>query len=85
MIKGYQVMCGYENLIFGAAIPGLGGANGIMRGDSRLNYTQEGGMLPKGNLATPSEDSDSCCHVHKPRPKKLSFLDKLRQLFNLGA
>jgi hypothetical protein len=30
MAMPYKVMAGYENLIFGEAIPGLGGSNGVM-------------------------------------------------------
>jgi hypothetical protein len=35
MVKGYQVMAGYDNLILGSAIPGQG-KDGILVGDSRL-------------------------------------------------
>jgi hypothetical protein len=35
MVKGYQVMAGYENLILGSAIPGQG-EDGIRPNDSRL-------------------------------------------------
>ncbi|KAF2031831.1 hypothetical protein EK21DRAFT_87656 [Setomelanomma holmii] len=37
LVKGYHVMVGYDNLIYGAGIPGMG-KDGIMPGDSRLNY-----------------------------------------------
>jgi hypothetical protein len=35
MLKGYQVMAGYENLILGHAIPGQG-EDGIRTNDSRM-------------------------------------------------
>ncbi|KAF2196416.1 hypothetical protein GQ43DRAFT_476344 [Delitschia confertaspora ATCC 74209] len=35
--KGYHIMCGYENLILGSSIPGLGGKDGILVSDSRVN------------------------------------------------
>jgi hypothetical protein len=35
-------MCGYENLIYGDAIPGLGGKDGIKAGDERLAHTSKG-------------------------------------------
>jgi hypothetical protein len=35
MVKGYQVMAGYENLILGSAIPGQA-EDGIRVNDSRL-------------------------------------------------
>ena len=35
LVKGYHIMAGYDNLIFGAGVPFLG-SDGIMAGDSRL-------------------------------------------------
>jgi hypothetical protein len=35
LVKGYEVMAGYDNLILGRAIPGQGG-DGILVGDRRL-------------------------------------------------
>jgi hypothetical protein len=35
LVEGYSVMAGYDNLIFGAGVPGLG-SNGILKGDERL-------------------------------------------------
>jgi hypothetical protein len=40
-------MCGYDNLIFGAAIPGLGGGDGILPGDARLSTSVDGGDKPE--------------------------------------
>ncbi|KAH8727193.1 hypothetical protein GQ44DRAFT_130319 [Phaeosphaeriaceae sp. PMI808] len=45
--KGYHVMGGYDNLIFGPGLPGVG-KDGIMAGDSRLNVRvrdKSGGVL----------------------------------------
>lgn len=36
MTQGYHVMVGYDNLIFGNAIPMTGGTDGILAGDPRL-------------------------------------------------
>ena len=36
MTQGYYVMVGYDNLIFGNAVPETGGDNGILAGDARL-------------------------------------------------
>jgi hypothetical protein len=36
MVKGYHVMVGHDNLIFGAGVPGVG-SDGILAGDTRLN------------------------------------------------
>ncbi|KAF2741771.1 hypothetical protein M011DRAFT_413880 [Sporormia fimetaria CBS 119925] len=36
VVTGYQVFGGYENLIMGSAIPGLGGKDGIALNDSRF-------------------------------------------------
>tara|TARA_R110002003_G_scaffold1113_3_gene22424 strand:+ start:10838 stop:11050 length:213 start_codon:yes stop_codon:yes gene_type:complete len=35
LFKGYHVMVGYDNVIFGAGIPRMGN-DGIMKGDSRF-------------------------------------------------
>ena len=34
---GYDIMVGYDNLIFGKSIEGSGGSDGILQTDSRLN------------------------------------------------
>ncbi|KAF2274016.1 uncharacterized protein EI97DRAFT_347685, partial [Westerdykella ornata] len=39
LTKGYQIMCGYDNIIYGAGIPGVG-TDGILPGDSRLTYDE---------------------------------------------
>jgi hypothetical protein len=36
LVKGYHIMAGYDNVIFGAGVPGVG-SDGIMAGDARLN------------------------------------------------
>jgi hypothetical protein len=41
VVKGYHIMAGYDNLIFGAAVPGLG-KDGIMAGDARLTAKSDG-------------------------------------------
>jgi len=43
MVKGYHVMVGRDNLIFGAGIPGVPGigSDGIVAGDARLNSSAE--------------------------------------------
>lgn len=35
-------MCGYENLIYGMATPGLGGTDGVRPGDERLSTVPKG-------------------------------------------
>jgi hypothetical protein len=35
--KGYDIMVGYDNLIFGKLIESSGGLDGILRIDSHLN------------------------------------------------
>jgi hypothetical protein len=35
LVEGYSVMAGYDNLIFGPGVPGLG-SDGVMKGDERL-------------------------------------------------
>jgi hypothetical protein len=35
LVEGYSVMAGYDNLIFGPAVPGMG-SDGLMKGDERL-------------------------------------------------
>ncbi|KAI8939337.1 hypothetical protein NX059_003128 [Plenodomus lindquistii] len=41
LTKGYHVMAGYDNLIFGPQIPGLqGGSDGLMKGDARMNVSE---------------------------------------------
>jgi hypothetical protein len=78
-------MCGYDNLIFGAAVPGLGGADGILPGDARLNYSKKEGLHEKKGLAVPSEatalTSDSgSSQAEKPiLRKKMSFMDRVKQ------
>ncbi|XPS68443.1 hypothetical protein M3J09_000731 [Ascochyta lentis] len=39
--QGYHVMVGYDNLIFGSAIPITGGADGILAGDTRLKTSHK--------------------------------------------
>lgn len=41
MTQGYHVMVGYDNLIFGNAIPVTGGADGVLAGDARLETSCE--------------------------------------------
>lgn len=36
MTQGYYIMVGYDNLIFGNAVPETGGADGILARDARL-------------------------------------------------
>ncbi|KAH9879860.1 hypothetical protein J1614_001884 [Plenodomus biglobosus] len=40
IVKGYHVMVGYDNLIFGPKIRGQSGSDGIMKGDERLNVSE---------------------------------------------
>ncbi|CBX98198.1 hypothetical protein LEMA_P096070.1 [Plenodomus lingam JN3] len=40
LVKGYHVMAGYDNLIFGPKIRGESGSDGIMKGDKRLNVSE---------------------------------------------
>jgi hypothetical protein len=35
--RGYDVMVGYDNLIFGKQVESSGGTDGILAGDKRLN------------------------------------------------
>jgi len=39
---GYDIMVGYDNLIFGKSIEGSGGCDGILQTDSRLNSGEKG-------------------------------------------
>ncbi|KAH7095250.1 hypothetical protein FB567DRAFT_24062 [Paraphoma chrysanthemicola] len=55
LIKGYHVMVGYDNLIFGAGIPGMG-KDGLGRGDSRLNRAGNGVEL---------RSHSACCMTSK--------------------
>lgn len=41
MEKGYDIMVGYDNLIFGKRIESSGGMDGILRTDSALNIVRE--------------------------------------------
>lgn len=58
LVKGYHVMVGYDNLIFGPAVPGAG-RNGIAVGDSRLNVSGKW----DGESVDGSEDVDSDTHA----------------------
>jgi len=43
LVKGYHIMAGYDNVIFGAGVPGVG-RDGIMAGNARLNARVESAM-----------------------------------------
>jgi hypothetical protein len=40
LVAGYEVMAGYDNLIFGSGVPGWG-IDGILEGDRRLKMNME--------------------------------------------
>ncbi|KAF1946625.1 hypothetical protein EJ02DRAFT_493745 [Clathrospora elynae] len=46
LVKGYNVMVGYDNLIFGRGIPGVG-SDAILAEDTRLNMRSEGKQTKK--------------------------------------
>lgn len=55
LVKGYHIMAGYDNVIFGAGIPGVG-SDGIMAGDARLNAKME-----KSEVGKKVKDEKVCC------------------------
>jgi hypothetical protein len=46
LVKGYHIMAGYDNVIFGAGVSGVG-SDGIMAGDARLNVKMKHEMEKK--------------------------------------
>ena len=48
LVEGYHVMVGYDNLIFGKGISGIGGTDGILAGDGRLNVSEGSGGVKQG-------------------------------------
>lgn len=47
LVKGYHIMAGYDNLVYGARVPGIG-SDGIMPGDSRLASKKTSAVEKKG-------------------------------------
>lgn len=39
--KGYDIMVGYDNLVFGNGIESSGGKDGILSADSRLDISEK--------------------------------------------
>jgi len=41
LVKGYHVMAGYDNLIFGPSFPGHSRSDGILQGDKRMSVSEK--------------------------------------------